>query len=243
MNQKMLFSTALALLLGAYSLEANAFWWMLRGLAAREVAATATTAARFCLRPVGRAACDLRAASSASEAVSSAVGPSYRIQATNRANVFQILDAAGNVIDLIEAADRFADQSVANLPQYVPSAVPKDQESPTKNYQLRHNGDVLNVHVNGTPTLIWSDGEVEVWADDNINHMILGPWQRLSFPNFRTIHAIPRGPNASSLFSQDLQLTTLPQQVPIQQQPALFPYGSNVACPQVLVGNGMARCQ
>jgi hypothetical protein len=25
--------------------------------------------------------------------------------------------------------------------------------------------------------------------------------------------------------------------------PALFPYGSNVPCPQVSVGNGMARCQ
>jgi hypothetical protein len=124
--------------------DASAWWWLLRGATARGATAgtvargaaaagggtaaeaasalsysrSAAGAARFCVRPVNAAACDLRNASSAAEAVQSAVGGGHRVRSTNRPSIFEVLDAAGNFVGLVEAVDRTSDSEVAQLPQY-----------------------------------------------------------------------------------------------------------------------------
>jgi hypothetical protein len=125
--------------------EANAFWWLLRGATVRGAATTAArgaavagtgsaaestaafaysrplaAGARYCVRPVGAAACDLQNARTASDAAQAAVGSQYRIRATNQVDLFQVIDTVGNIVSLIEAVDRAGNSGVEELPQYVP---------------------------------------------------------------------------------------------------------------------------
>lgn len=244
------------------SFEASAFWWLARAAAGRSAVGTAAragagvvgaieadsalaAASRFCVRPVGAAACDFRASSSAAEAASRAVGPGYRVRSTTRPTIFEVLDAAGNVVSIIQAIGTDEDSSVASLPQHQSSISPPltydGHGSQVTVVPLRHNGDVLNFHVNGTPTYVWSDGYMEVWADNHQNRVVLPPGHRIHFPNHATIHAVPKSPDAYTLFGQ---ASGPPRaQSPMQQTPGIFPYGSKVTCPQVSIGNGMARCQ
>ena len=242
--------------------DANAFWWLVRAGAGRSAVGTAARAgvgatgalgaespfagaSRFCVRPVGAAACDFRASSSAIEAASRAVGPGYRVRSTHQPSIFEILDAAGNVVSILQAIGTHEDSLVASLPQHQPAnaaALSYDGQGSNVNIApLRHNGDTLNVHVNGTPTYVWSDGYVEVWADHHSNRVVLAPGQKIHFGNHSTIRAVPKSPDAYTFFSQasghPRSQGTLPQPT------GIFPFGSNVACPQVPIGNGMARCQ
>lgn len=208
--------------LSLISTDAAAFWWLLRagatrsaagvgvragaaGAAAAEVEA-ASIASRVCVRPVGAVACDFRAARSTSEAASRAVGPGYRVRATERPNVFEVLDAVGNVVSLIESISTESDPSIANAPAYQPdpkvhsmqeySAGPQVSVAP-----LRHNGDVINLHIGGIPTVVWSDGYIDVWADGGPRRT-LAPGERLHFPSQHTVHAVPRSHDAYTVFWQ-----------------------------------------
>ena len=84
----------------------------------------------------------------------------------------------------------------------IQSQAPPTRAPPTQAYPLRNDGSTLHVHVNGRPTVIWSDGFVDVWADQNTRHIVLKPGQHLNFPNSGTIHAFPRSTGANSLYSQ-----------------------------------------
>lgn len=246
--------------------DASAFWWLFRaatvrpavGVAARAgVGATSAGvgglhaesaivgASRFCVRPVGAVACDFRAATSGSEAANRAVGPGYRVRATNQTSIFEVLDAAGNVVSILQSVGTHEDASIASVPQYQPQVnTPQNYEgqgAQVRVVPLRHNGDILNFHVNGTPTHVWSDGYMEVWADHHDNRIVLPPGQRLHFANHNTIHAIPRSSDAYTFFGQ---ASGFPRSQGALPQPmGIFPYGSSVSCPQVPIGNGMARCQ
>jgi hypothetical protein len=62
------------------------------------------------------------------------------------------------------------------------------QAPPTQAYALRNDGSTLHVHVNGRPTVIWSDGSVDVWADQNNRHVVLKAGQHLNFPTQQGSH-------------------------------------------------------
>ena len=246
----------------ALTTESQAFWWLLRAAGTRTAAgaagrgaATAATAvggeamamgaARFCVRPRGAATCDFRAASSGADAVASAIGPNYRVRPTNRPSLFEVLDAAGNMVSLVEALSNETNPEVDQMQQHEPRWQPQvtygDPHPPANAAPLRHNGDVLNVHINGAPTVVWSDGHVEVWADGPGGRRVsLAPGQRLTFPSQRVVHATPRSPDAYTLY---YHATGEPARQIQQIPPSVFPYGSNVPCPQISIGNGMARCQ
>lgn len=68
-------------------------------------------------------------------------------------------------------------------------------------HALRHDA-VLNVHSNYIPMVVWSDGYVEVWADNNSLHYLLNPQSHLRFPNSSTIHAVPRSKDAAALYCE-----------------------------------------
>ena len=244
--------------------QAQAFWWLAaRAAAGRSAVGTVARAgagavgaveaqsalaagARFCLRPVRASSCDFRVSASAMEAVSSAVGPGYRVRQASRPSLFEVIDAAGTVVDIIQAVSVDAEPKIAALPQHQPHALSATsyggQSSPVMVSPLRHNGDVLIVPVNGTPTVVWSDGHVEVWADGDPHRVVLLPGHRLTFPNHGTIHVIPKSSDAYTLFNQPTGRPRV-EQPQLRAPPAVFPYGSSVACPQVPIGNGMARCQ
>jgi hypothetical protein len=151
---------------------------------------------------VGAAACDFRAGRSVADAASRAVGPGYRVRPTDRPNVFEVLDAANNIVSLIEAISPDTDPQIASAPEYRPD--PRisgfSNDGPQLSVApLRHNGDVLNIHTNGVPTVVWSDGMVEVWADGGGRRM-LAPGERLNFPGHRTVYAVPRSNDAYTIF-------------------------------------------
>lgn len=73
---------------------------------------------------------------------------------------------------------------------------------PIRKYALRHDGAILNIHVNGAPTIVWSDGYVDTWADNNQRHCVLSPGVRLRFPNNGTIHAVPLNQLATTLYAE-----------------------------------------
>lgn len=198
--------------------DATAFWWLVRAGATRGAVgagvrtgafgvateAEVAAASRICVRPVGAAACDFRAGRSAAEAASRAIGPGYRVRATERPNVFEVLDAVGNVVSMIEAISSDVDPQIAYAPEYRPD--PRIGGYPNDGAQvsvgpLRHNGDVMNIHINGIPTVVWSDGFVEVWADGGHRRM-LAPGERLNFPGHHTVHAVPRSADAYTIFWQ-----------------------------------------
>ena len=147
----------------------------------------------------------------------------------------------------IQAMGTDGEPSVATLPQYRPAFDPpstyEGQGASVAIAPLRHNGDVLNVHINGTPTHVWSDGHVEVWADDNPNRVTIPPGHRIHFPGHRTVLAVPKSGDAYTLFSQASGGPRKQRPIQLPVIPAIFPYGSIVPCPQVSIGNGMARCQ
>lgn len=134
----------LILLLLVLASDANAFWWLLRGAAARgtgsaiargaattgavaadEAAALSAvrstgSAGRFCVRPINATACDFRAGTSAIRAAEDAVGSGYKVRPTNRPGLFEILDAAGKVVDFLEVIDKFSHDQAAPLQEYIP---------------------------------------------------------------------------------------------------------------------------
>ena len=75
---------------------------------------------------------------------------------------------------------------------------------PPREYPLRSDGGRLNLYVNGRPTVIWSDGYVDVWADQNPLHFVLNPGHRMNFTRNGTIHAVSRSSGATKLFSQPI---------------------------------------
>lgn len=74
-----------------------------------------------------------------------------------------------------------------------------------REYALRGGGVWLNLYVNGHPHIIWSDGCVEVWAEQDWPHRTLRPGERLKFPGSQTIHALPRSSEATRLFAQAVE--------------------------------------
>jgi hypothetical protein len=78
----------------------------------------------------------------------------------------------------------------------------QQSNQPISRHPLRHDGEILNVHVQARPTVVWSDGYVDVWADDGIRHYVLAPGESLKFPNSETIHAIPHSDSATELYSK-----------------------------------------
>lgn len=133
-----------AVLLFAVWSDAQAWFWILRGAAARGTATTVTrgaavagsttageavagfatrpiaTAGRYCVRPAGATACDLHNATSARSAAQQAVGSGHTVRPGSRPGLFEVLDAAGNIAGIVEAIDRQGNPEVATLPQYVP---------------------------------------------------------------------------------------------------------------------------
>jgi len=208
--------------LSLVSTDAAAFWWLLRagatrsaagvgvrsgaaGAAAAEVEA-ASIASRVCVRPVGALSCDFRTARSTADAASRAVGAGYRVRAADRPNVFEVLDALGNVVSLIESISIETEPSIANAPSYQPDPKIYGMQEygagrPISVAPLRHNGDFINLHIGGIPTVVWSDGYMEVWADNGPRRM-LTPGERLHFPSQHTVHALPRSPDAYTIFWQ-----------------------------------------
>ena len=77
---------------------------------------------------------------------------------------------------------------------------PSPRMPPVYRAVLRHDGATLHIHPNGRPTLVWSDGIVDVWADSNRDHVVLPPGSRLRFPQRGTIHALSRSRDANFLF-------------------------------------------
>ena len=124
--------------------NAYAFWWLLRGatargagtavargataggaIAAEESAAISATrsagsSARYCVRPSSATACDFTNGANAMRAVENAVGPGYRVRQTQRSGVFEIIDAAGKVVDIVEAIDRLSQNRETNFEQFIP---------------------------------------------------------------------------------------------------------------------------
>jgi hypothetical protein len=206
------------LLLALASQDASAFWWLFRAGAARGAvgvgartgvavgAETTAAMARICVRPVGAFACDFRAARSAAEAVAKAVGPSYRVRATGQPNVFEVLDGLGNLLSLVESVSAETDATIANAPAFQPDQrIHGAQEygagPPVSAAPLFHNGSVINLNIGGTPTFVWSDGHIDVWADGGPRRALV-PGERLHFPNHRTVHAVPRSQDAYTIFWQ-----------------------------------------
>lgn len=139
MNTKRRYSLpclAVGMLLAFQVTEANAFWWLLRGAGARTAAGAVVrgtltemeaatlsrqlaAGARFCIRPVRATACDFRTAASARDAVQTAVGSLYQVRETSSPNIFEILDAVGNV-NQVEVLDREQYSGFEYLPAYFP---------------------------------------------------------------------------------------------------------------------------
>jgi hypothetical protein len=78
------------------------------------VSGSGSLANRYCVRPLHGRLCDWRVEKSAFDAASSAVGPNYRVERTKRPNVFDVINAAGTLVDVIQAVDALTDPSVRN---------------------------------------------------------------------------------------------------------------------------------
>jgi hypothetical protein len=165
--------------------DAQAFWWLLRGAAGRGAVGTAArgaagtgaaaesagafaysrplaSGARFCVRPAGAAACDYHSANSALEAARGAVDPSYRLRPTRSPNLFEVLDAVGNVISIIEVLGKNTDSSISNLPQYVPPSEGREV------YIHNQSNMQLALSVQGN-TCTWSEIFVQPASSTSVN--------------------------------------------------------------------------
>lgn len=267
--------------------EAHAWvWFSLRAGATRSAATTGARAAaaestalrgvggaarataninpvvRYCVRQKSAQQCDFHFESSAYDAAAKAVGPRNRIFPTGDAGVFQVIDAAGTIIDIIEALSEEMDPSTARLPQYnnenqptsssnnnssrsssSGSNAPKIPDAPQEQQRSRVAREVIwQYDLNYSAHTIWSDGAVVVWADGDERRYSLNPQQRITIANARTLFVSPQSDQATGM-----SLIPVMESQPRQQQNSrpngIFPYGSNVACPQIPIGNGMARCQ
>jgi hypothetical protein len=79
--------------------------------------------ARFCVRITKAPGCHYRKADSAQRAVEIAFGPPNRVRKTDKPNVFDIIDAAGTLVDIVEVLDRESPQNdPAALEPYTPPA-------------------------------------------------------------------------------------------------------------------------
>jgi hypothetical protein len=165
--------------------DAQAFWWLLRGAVGRGTVGTAArgaagagaaaesagafaysrplaSGARFCVRPVGAPACDYHSANSAAEAARGAVGPSYRLRQTRSPSLFEVLDAVGNVISVVEVLDKNAESGIATLPQYVPPSAGREV------YIHNQSNMQLALSIQGN-TCTWSEIFVQPASRTNVN--------------------------------------------------------------------------
>jgi hypothetical protein len=78
----------------------------------------------------------------------------------------------------------------------------------------------IDLYVNG-PTVIWSDGSVDVWGDNNSRHVLLPANSRLSFPSSRVIHVVRTSPETTTLYSEAIVGTAVPPLAsPATQRPS-----------------------
>ncbi len=110
--------------------EANAFWWLLRAAAQRGVPVASlnsvrsgaaagtglgstelallrgTSLGRYCVRPVNSRYCDYRIANSAQQAAEQSLGSQYQVRQAQRSGVFEVVDAIGKTLDVVEVLDQ-----------------------------------------------------------------------------------------------------------------------------------------
>ena len=105
--------------------------------------AGATRAGRFCIRQTGAKTCDFRNGNNAYETARTTVEPRFSVRRTRSPTLFEVIDAVGNVLDILEVIDRFSDPSVDQVPQAAPP--------PSADSMLVHNrtGQVLQWRVYG----------------------------------------------------------------------------------------------
>jgi hypothetical protein len=236
--------------------EAHAFWWLLRAGAsggrtasavgrvggtgaaatATEFAAAANSLTRFCVRPVGARACDFRSAASAREAVVDAVGSSYGVRSTGRPSVFEIIDHANTIVSLLQADSSQSNPEVQSMPQHTAQYGPAEHEYAIVNFVPLIQGRILMLHINQVPTEIWADGLIEVWGDTGSSNIMEAGRRTRSPGGHNTLNIRPLRAEATTLFY-------ISHGNPQNSQPSIFPLNSNVSCPQIPIGNGMARCQ
>lgn len=96
--------------------------------AAADAAEAFALRARFCVRPLQATACNFRNAASAREAAASALGPRYRLRSTNNPSLFEVLDSANNLINVIEVLDRQTHKEIDDMPIFMPSIEQAQEE-------------------------------------------------------------------------------------------------------------------
>lgn len=211
------------------------------------------SAARFCVRPRTSPRCVYRNAGSAESAAQQHVGSSYRVRATSSPNVFEVLDAVNNVVDILESISAFSESDASSHSDYssggtatrtYDSEVRRAEPAPLQ-LELRQ-GLELAQQVGGVSHVVWANGPVMVAADQNPHRVPLSAGERLRFDNANLIRVLPRSSQATTVFFLRTDVTQSIQRDGQRIQPAegeVFRYGTPTMCPQVPIGNGMARCQ
>ena len=163
---------------------------------------------RYCVRRLNeRNDCDWRVEERAYDAAAKAVGSRYRIAPTSRPMIFEVIDAVGTVVDVIQVINSLDDPSVVNAPQaqagdgsqqaFTGSAAMMP-ESPISNGQpTRLNSWVLEA--NHVPVVVWSNGPVVVWMGQG-ERRELAAGQSVRFLNIGSIHVQGLAPQATELF-------------------------------------------
>jgi hypothetical protein len=243
---------------------------------AARAAASAGQAVRYCVRPKNAAQCDFHYEKTAYDAAAKAVGPRNTVVPTGDVGVFQVIDAAGTLIDVIESLSEAMDPSTSRLPQYpnenqssggnqysnthssvdssyapripdtpsnarsnaprIPDAPQVAQPSPSA------RGEIWQYELNFNSYVISSNGPIVVWTEGGEGSYALSPYQTIAVSNRRTLFVAPQSNEATGI-SLVPSVGGEPRQQQRSRPTGVFPYGSNVSCPQIPIGNGMARCQ
>lgn len=211
------------------------------------------SASRYCVRPRGTSSCTYHAASDSESAAQRHVRSPNRVGKTAEPNVFEVIDAVGNVIGILESVAATADErsndysasSAGNDATRTYDSEARRLDPAPETRELRQ-GLIMNFDTNGSSYVIWSDGPVAVSANQRAPHVMLAAGERLRFDGVAVIHAMPRSSQSTTLFSQRTESQTNRRAENQRIQPAegeVFRYGTPTVCPQVPIGNGMARCQ
>jgi hypothetical protein len=199
---------------------------------------------RYCVRTRGTTGCTTKTAADAEAAARSFVREPYRVRRSSQPDLFDVIDVIGNVVGAVEVipsdsespawADARSYESESSRMQTVPNA------------SALRQGLELVVNTNGESVVVWSDGPITVSTGPQSQRVNLAAGERLRFDGRTPIHALPRAPNATTLYSLPAASARSPLTSNGLLQPAegeVFRYGTPTMCPQIPIGNGMARCQ
>jgi hypothetical protein len=231
--------------------------------ASRQAAAigrASSAANRYCIRSINdRRYCDWHTAERTHDAVSRAVGSNYKVLPTSQVGVFEIIDAVGTVIDIVEAISEASDPSVTGTPQYqglIDSNSPvtaRSAQEKTTNYEAPSATiNKWEIQARQVPLLISANGPILVWVENGPKKEVqIGEQIRFLRPGL--IHVQGLNAEATELF-QVIEATsgynTTPLNAPVippadgriryrSGDPNPCPYAGTVPIAWV---NGSVRC-